>query len=117
LHEWFSHADPAALVDIFRQGEAVRSEYDDGRSMLEPAHLFALRERKVHASGCRAVAAHIGAWAEKVETNAGHQDGRDSNQRDAVISAGEADSRSFLQNRRSMRLRAIGLTFHVSPEM
>ncbi len=58
---------------------------------------------------------------EEVQSDAGDQDRRHRHQRDQL--AGRASrrvrstARSFLQNSRSTRLRAIGLVFQVSPEM
>ena len=63
---------------------------------------------------------HVQHDIEEVQADAGDQDRRHRHQRDevaALASRVRITARSFLQNSRSTRLSAIGLTFQVSPEM
>ena len=55
-----------------------------------------------------------------MQPDAGHQNGRDRHQGQAfrpIASRVRITARSFLQNSRSIRFSAIGLTFQVSPLM
>src|SRR5215510_9018162 len=46
-HQRLPHADDSPVAHVVAQSKPVGREQDDGRSMLEPAHLLALGERCV----------------------------------------------------------------------
>ena len=89
--------------------------------MLEPAHLLALAERRVAGNDVGAAIAQVQQRVEEVQPDAGHQHRGHRHQRQRRMVRSQAAptiaARSFLQNSRSTRFSAIGLTFQVSPEM
>ena len=88
--------------------------------MLEPAHLFALLERGIAGHDIGPAVAQMQQHVEKMEPDAGNQNGGDRHQVTACPPAAivvAITARSFLQNSLSTRFSATGLTFQVSPEM
>ncbi len=81
-HQRLAHPDPAALAPARAQLETLRREHDDGRAVLEPAHLLAFRKRCGARNAVRAAILQVQAHVEKLEPDARHQDRCDGHQRE-----------------------------------
>ena len=98
-----------------------RREHDDGRAVLEPAHLLPFSEvRRAGLDPCTAIAhrplTQRGRRMLATSTAAtGTGTSRPAPGFSAASSRTLIGARSFLQNSRSIRLSAIEFTFQVSP--
>ena len=81
--------DPLAVGDAVAQREALGGEDDDGRAVLEPAHLLALGETRAAGDDVGAAIAEVQQHVEEMQADAGDQDGGDRHQHDALAAGGQ----------------------------
>ena len=120
MHELLSGPDRCSRLHVIAERKSIRREYDDRRSMLKPAHFFALAEACIAGDGLGPAVGSIEIGVEKTQPDAGDEDRRDGHQRDKMPGPGELglnDGALVLAEQFLDPLRAMGLTFQVSPEM
>lgn len=91
--------------------------------MLKPAHLLSLDKACITRQGLGTLVALMQQHIQKMQADAGHQNGRHRHQGHPLTSTaamtleGGANQGAFVLTKSfSTRFRAIGLTFQVSPE-
>ena len=116
----FTHPDTLTLPDIGALLQSIGAEDDDRGSMTEVAHLVALLERRTAGDPIRSAVLETEADVEELEMDARDKDAATGTRTIEWLEPFRRrgmTARSFLQYSRSIRFRAIELTFQVSPEM
>ncbi len=79
-HQRFTGADPKAVPDAVAEPETIGSQDDDGRAVLEPSQFLALAHAGIAGIDGRRLSPRVDDQIEKVQADAGHQNGRDRHQ-------------------------------------
>ena len=118
-HQRLPRQNPRAVLDVVTKFKMVRRQHDDGRAVLEPAEFVALAHTGIAGEdvGPRVSAlSNISRKCSRMLATRMAATGT-SVRLSPEVSRVSITARSFLQNSRSTRFSAIGLTFQVSPLM